>query len=126
MRVLATAFLLFSASACTNPFASRRDITLYIADVVVPTTVSASGKFTATITYETGGCRQFERFDVTKRSTSATIRVRGTDAGGNTVCTTDIRYEKKTLDLNGPFSDPFTITAIQPDASSLVRTVRVQ
>lgn len=127
MRFAAASILLGSAAACTNPFAGgRRDIELYVSEIVVPPSAPAAGPITATVTVQTGGCKQFERFKVTKTQTSATIQAQGSDAGPNAICTDDIRYEKKALDLSSPFADPFTITAIQPDASVLVRTVRIQ
>ncbi|MEO7369054.1 MAG: hypothetical protein ABIZ36_13945 [Gemmatimonadaceae bacterium] len=127
MRRLASALLLCSYASCTNPLGNdRRDIKLHIAALVVPASAPAAGTFTATITVETGGCKRFERFSVTKTPTSAMIEAEGTDAGPDAICTQEIRLEQKTLDLSGPFSDPFTITAIQPDESVLTRTVRIR
>lgn len=127
MRRPAFVLLLCSSAACSNPFANdRRDIKLYVAAMVVPASAPAMGTLTVTVTVETGGCKRFERFRVTNTRTSATIEAQGSDAGPNAICTQEIGLEKKALDLSGPFSDPFTITAIQPDASVLVRTVRIQ
>jgi len=127
MRRVAAAALICSFAGCTNPIVNgRRDMTLYVSEIDVPASAPPTGTLMATVTVQTGGCKQFDRFEVTRTPSSATIEAKGTDAGANAICTADIRNEKKALDLSGPFSDPFTIRAIQPDATVLLRTVRIQ
>jgi len=56
-----------------------------------------------------------------------TLEARGVDHGGPGVsCTTDIRRDPQTYDAAGQFSDPFVVEVVQPDGSTLARTVRVQ
>ncbi len=127
MRSIVAAVLAWTTVSCTNPFVNgRRDITLYVSEIVVPASAPATGTLTSTVTVQTGGCKQFERFRVTTTPAFVTIEARGTDAAPGNICTDDILLRKMSLDFSGPFSDPLTITAIEPDATVLVRTVRIQ
>jgi hypothetical protein len=120
--------LVLGATACDlNPFGpSRKNLALYVSEISAPVSVSSGGHLTATIIVMTGGCKKFEHFTETRTSAGLTLEARGTDnADAGTLCTTDIKYEPHTVDVAGPFVDPFSLRVLQPDGSFLVRTVRV-
>jgi len=113
--------------ACTNPLSSHRSVTLPITDLVVPVSASASVPFTVRLTVVSGGCKRFERLVATRRPGEVAFEARGRDSSGpNVGCTDDIRKDPQTYEATPPFSNPFTVRAVQPDGSSVTRTVRVQ
>lgn len=119
--------LLAFCAACTNPFSSARDVTLPITDFVVPESASPGAPFTVRLTVMSGGCRRFERLVATRRPGELSFEARGRDSSGpNGLCTDDIRKDPQTYEATPPFSNPFTVRAMQPDGSSVSRTVRVQ
>ncbi len=125
-RSVALVILVFCA-ACTNPLSSHRSVTLPITDLVVPESASASVPFTVRLTVVSGGCKRFERLVATRRPGELSLEARGRDSSGpNVLCTADIRKDPQTYEVTPPFSNPFTVSAVQPDGSSVTRTVRVQ
>ncbi|HVF40732.1 MAG TPA: hypothetical protein VM939_12610 [Gemmatimonadaceae bacterium] len=127
MRPLILALLISSLAGCVNPFDPGREITLEVSDVAAPASVSPSGPLSITLTVVSGGCRRFDGIKATRASNKLTLEARGIDSSGPTTsCTTDIRFEPKTYEAQGPFTDPFVITVVQPNGNLVTRTIRVQ
>jgi hypothetical protein len=113
-------------SACTLPFSPNRDVILYIREILAPPSVGAAAPFDATFAVEVGGCRTFDRLEMTQSPGGAVVIAHGEDAfGPNVTCPNDVRYEQHKLTMSPPFTDPFVIRAGQPNASEIRVEVRV-
>lgn len=126
MRNLGAACLLILATACVNPFELGADVQLPISEIDVPASVPAGGRLTVTLTVVTGGCRDFDRFRSSRQANVLLIEAWGKDTGGSQACTDDIRFEQQDFSAEGPFSDPLVVSAVQPDGSSITKSVRVE
>ena len=109
-RLLRRATLLGVVIATGCRTAADRGVVLQIADLNVPAEVGPTGTLVFEATAYSGGCVHFEGFEV-ERSTSVVLLVaRGTDRGGPDVaCTADVRLDKRTFSVPGPFTDPLTV-----------------
>ena len=121
--VASFAIVLFSG--CIDVFNLESEVQLPIAELVVPESVTAQGPLNVTLTVVTGGCREFDRIESRRTGGALIIEAWGTDSGGE-ACTDDIRYEPHQHSINGPFSNPLIVSAVQPDGSSFTKTVRVE
>jgi hypothetical protein len=126
MRNLSAAFMLVFATACVNPFELGTDVQLPISELDVPASVPAGGRLTVTLTVVTGGCRDFDRFRSSRQANVLLIEAWGTDTGGAQSCTADIKFEEHDFSADGPFSDPLVVSAVQPDGTSITKSVRVE
>jgi len=127
MRRYLTGALILVVAACVNPFNPARDITLLVRDLVVPASIPPGGPLSIRFNVVSGGCKSFERVEARRGTNQLTLEARGVDHGGPGIsCTTDIRIDPQTYDAAGPFSDRFVVEVVQPDGSTLARTVRVQ
>ena len=121
--------------SCELSLGPGRDIRLPITDVVAPAEIAADSVLRVRVTVESGGCRRLEQLRVTRtasRATNAlipviTIVALGFDTGGPGIsCTGDIRHEVRQVSLDPPFTDPFSIAALQPGGPETVRVVRIR
>jgi hypothetical protein len=118
---------LAAAAACWDPFGLSPEVKLPISELLAPESVSPAGPANVRVTVVTGGCRSFDRI-VSKRTASVVIlEAWGDDGSGpGRACTTDIRYEPKEYSIPGPFTHPLVISAVQPDGTSITRSVKVE
>lgn len=115
------------ACGCRSLVGSDRDVTLPIIDLVVPESASANAPFTVTLTVVSGGCLRFDRLIATRAPGVVALQARGKDSSGpGIVCTADLRYDPQTYQVAPPFSNPFSVTTVQPDGTLTTRTVRIQ
>ncbi len=125
-RFAASVILLFG-TACINVFDLVGDVKLPVAEIEVPATVSPRGRLTVRLTVVTGGCRDFNRIKSSRSGSVLILEAWGTDrSGNNDVCTADIQYETHEYSTTGPFTDPLVVSAVQPDGSSISKTIRVE
>ena len=122
--VLAGCVLLLGVG-CINVFDLESEVQLPIAELIVPESVTAQGPLNVSLTVVTGGCREFDRIESRRTGGAFILEAWGTDSGGE-ACTDDIRYEPHQYSINGPFSNPLIVSAVQPDGSSFTKTVRVE
>ena len=114
-------------AGCINPFDPEREITLEVSELAAPASVSPSGPLSLTLTVVSGGCRRFDGIRASRAANQLTLEARGIDSSGpTTACTADIRFEPKTYEAQGPFTDPIVVTVVQPNGNLLIRTVRVK
>ena len=123
-KVAAGCVLLLSSS-CIDVFDLQSEVQLPISELAVPESVSAQGPLSATLTVVTGGCREFDRIRSSRTGGVVILEAWGTDSGGE-ACTDDIRYEPHQYSINGPFANPLVVSAVQPDGTSITKTVRVE
>lgn len=113
--------------SCELSLGPGRDIRLPITDVVAPAEIAADSVLRVRVTVESGGCRRLEQLRVTRTASRATIVALGFDTGGPGIsCTGDIRHEVRQVSLDPPFTDPFSIAALQPGGPETVRVVRIR
>jgi hypothetical protein len=113
--------------ACSNPFATGREVRLYIRELQTPLTVRASGPLDAVAVVYVGGCVSFRRFQIARNGPTVQVTAVGHDAGGRGVsCPADIRDESKAMRIYGTFADSLILSARQPDGTTLRRRVIVQ
>jgi hypothetical protein len=115
-------------TGCWDLFGLSPEVKLPISDLVVPETVSPAGPATVTVTVVTGGCRVFDRIVANRTASVVILTAWGEDGSGRgqMACPTDIRFEPKQYSIPGPFTDPLVISAVQPDGTSITRSVKVQ
>jgi hypothetical protein len=119
--------LLLLATACRDPFGLGTTVKLPIAELTVPATVSPQGPLNFSVSVVTGGCREFDRITTRRAASVLIVEAWGTDSsGGARACTDDIRYEPHTSSANGPFTDPLVVGAIEPDGTSITKSVKVE
>lgn len=125
LRSIFVAGVLLVVTACENPFSPGDRVTLWVEDIVSPASVSADAPFTVTLTVRTGGCLSFQGFQSERSVGRLELTAIGRDGGGpGRVCTDDIRFEQRTMQVVPPFGDGLTIAARQPDATEIVREIR--
>ena len=125
-KLVVVAVSLSLVSGCTLPFSPNRDVFLYIREILAPPSVGATAPFDVTFAVETGGCRTFNRLEMTRSAGGAVVIAHGKDSfGPDVACPADVRYEQHKLTMNPPFTDPFVIRAGQPNATEISVEVRV-
>jgi hypothetical protein len=122
-----TAALLVVLPACNwDPFGLSPEVKLPISDLVAPETVSPAGPANVTVTVVTGGCRVFGRIKEKRTASVVILEAWGEDGSSGQSCTTDIVYEPKPYRITGPFTNPLVISAVQPDGTSITKSVKVE
>ena len=114
-------------TACNN--ATAPSVTrLRVYDINVPASASATSPLTVDVTVGVGGCTSFDRFNVARKPSSITLTAIGRDfvppTGG--ACTMELRLIHRTYVADPPFTDPLTVTAVQPGDTLLSKAVRIQ
>ncbi len=111
-----------------NPFSPDQSVTLGVAQLEAPATIVAGTPLSVVLTVELGGCKSFERIVTERTPQHATLTVLGSDAskGRDVSCPANYFTEPHTVQLDPPFSNPFTITVNRGRVSPLTATVQVQ
>ena len=124
LQRLVTILLLASTACLTAP---SREVALQISAIDLPATVSPDSVLRLRIKALAGGCRFFDRFEVTRNLVDVDVRAVGIDRGRpDHACTDDIRVHEGTYVLLPPYGDSVIVRGRQPDGSAMVRVVRVQ
>ena len=114
-------------AGCEDAFGPGRAIVLPITDLVVPAEVRTNDVLVVKVSIQTGGCKSLVGLNAVRTEGRVTLTARGNDSSGENVsCPGDIRTELREYRADPPFSDPFTVAAIQPDGTTTTRTVRVR
>jgi hypothetical protein len=112
-----------------NPFAPDQSVRLGVSQLDAPQTIPAGTTLTVVLTVQLGGCLSFDRIVIERTSANATLTAMGTSAAKgkkDVSCPLDIFYEPHTVQLDPPFSSPFTITVIRDGLSPLTASVQIQ
>jgi hypothetical protein len=117
-----------SATGCSAIFGPDQTVVLHVSKLEAPPNVGANSAFGVGLTVETGGCVSFRRIQVDRDNTGATMTAYGRDAsiGKNVLCPDFIQETLHVVQLNPPFSSPFTITVNRGRLSPLVASVLIQ
>ncbi len=126
-RLAVAACSLAFTAACGDIFGLSPDVKLPISELAVPDTITSQGPLNMTVTVVTGGCRNFDRIVSSRSASVVIVSAWGTDGSGKSqMCTDDIRYEPQQHTIAGPFTDPLVVSAVQPDGTSITRSVTVK
>jgi hypothetical protein len=118
--------LVVGFSAC-NPFDLNDNVLLAVTKLDVPTTAPAAVPLTVTLTLVTGGCTSFNRIDVQRFDNGVRLIPLGTNASirhQDVACPAIINEEPHEVQLDPPFTNPFTIfveQGVQPDVTATVQ-----
>ena len=116
--------------ASCNPFEPDQSVVLGVSDLSAPAAITTGSSFAAvlTVTLE-NGCLSFDRIEIQRSTSDATITVWGKDAAAgrkDVSCPQNFRSETHTLQFNPPFANTFTMTVNRGRISPLMATVQVQ
>jgi hypothetical protein len=121
----AIALVLFTN--CEVALGPGREVILVITNVEAPAEIAPGSVLTVRVTVESGGCRRFDRVVATQANDRVTIVAHGHDTSGpGVLCTGDIRHTERVVQLEPPFTDPFTVVARQPSGPPTTLVVRVR
>jgi hypothetical protein len=118
-----------SVTGCGIIFGPDQSVILAVETIDAPTTVGPAASFTAVLTVVTGGCRQFDRIEVRRNASSATVTAWGTDGSigrDDIVCPADFRTELHSVRFEPPFAGTFNISVNRGRLAPLQTTVQVQ
>ncbi|HUR00676.1 MAG TPA: hypothetical protein VM166_14595 [Gemmatimonadaceae bacterium] len=116
-----------TAAGCRNPFESDETVMLGVETIEAPATVAPNATLSVVFKVVTGGCVRFDRLQVSRTSTGATVIAWGKDSGGkNVACPADIRIEPHAYEFAPPFTGSFVIVVPQQNAPSKTATVQAQ
>jgi hypothetical protein len=118
--------LVFGLGSC-NPFDLNDNVLLAVTKLDVPPTASAAASFTVTLTVTTGGCTSFNRIDVQRFENGVRLIPLGTNSSirnKDVVCLDILKEEPHDVQVDPPFTNPFTIfveQGVQPDVTATVQ-----
>jgi hypothetical protein len=128
LSVMAVAGLTAAPLAC-NPFAPDQAVVLGVTKLEAPTSVSAGSALTVILTVTTGGCTTFDRIDVERSASAASLTPWGTDGAKgkrDVACPANIVDTPHSIRLDPPFQNPFMVLVPRVGLDPLTATVQVQ
>jgi hypothetical protein len=120
-------FCLVGGYAACNPFDLNDNVLLAVTKLDAPTTASATVPLTVTLTVVTGGCTTFNRIDVQRFDNGVRLIPLGTNASirhQDVTCADILKEESHDVNLDPPFTNPFTVfveQGVQPDITATVQ-----
>ncbi|HET9774943.1 MAG TPA: hypothetical protein VFP77_00095 [Gemmatimonadaceae bacterium] len=123
---IVVACLLAGFGAC-NPLDLTDNVVLEVTKLDVPTAAAASAPFTVTLTLVTGGCTSFNRIDVQHFEQGVRLIPLGTNSSirhKDVVCLDVLKEEPHDVQLEPPFTNPYTVfveQGVQPDVTATVQ-----
>ena len=120
--------LLLAGIAC-NPLDLNDNVLLAVTKLDAPTTAVATEPFTVTLTLVTGGCTTFNRIDVQRFDQGVRLIPLGTNSSvrhEDVVCTQDLKEEPHDVQIDPPFTNPYTVYVEQGSQPAVTATVQVQ
>jgi hypothetical protein len=120
--------LLVGVVAC-NPLDLNDNVLLQVSKLDVPATASSTVPFTVTLTLVTGGCKSFNRIDVQHFQAGVRLIPLGTDASirnNDVTCPADFKEEPHDVQLDPPFTNPYTVYVEQGDQPAVTASVQIQ
>ena len=120
--------LLVAVAGC-NPLDLNDNVLLAVTKLDAPATAAATESFTVTLTVVTGGCTTFNRIDVQRFDEGVRLIPLGTNLSvrhEGVVCTQNLEEEPHDVQLDPPFTNPYTVFVEQGDQPAFTVTVQVQ
>lgn len=120
--------LLVGITSC-NPFDLNDNVLLAVTKLDVPAAAASSAPFTVTLTLVTGGCTSFNRIDVQHFDNGVRLIPLGTNASirnKDVTCPDIIKEEPHDVQLDPPFTNPYTIYVEQGDQPDVTANVQIQ
>ncbi|HET7613093.1 MAG TPA: hypothetical protein VFK26_04155 [Gemmatimonadaceae bacterium] len=120
--------LLAGFGAC-NPLDLNDNVLLAVTKLDVPATASATAQFTVTLTLVTGGCTSFNRIDVQRFDNGVRLIPLGTNASirdKHVTCPDILKEEPHDVQLEPPFTNPYTVFVEQGDQPDVTASVQIQ
>jgi len=120
--------LLAGFGAC-NPFDLNDNVLLALTKLDAPATASSTAPFTVTLTLVTGGCTSFNRIDVQHFDDGVRLIPLGTNASirnKDITCPDILKEEPHDVELEPPFTNPYTVFVEQGDQPDVTATVQIQ
>lgn len=126
LSVAVATCLLLGAGGC-NPFDLNDNVLLGVTKLDVPATATSTTPFTVTLTVIIGGCTTFNRIDVQHFQNGVRLIPLGTNSSirnKDIVCLDVLKEEPHDVQLEPPFTNPYTIyveQGVQPDVTATVQ-----
>ena len=119
-----------NSSEPSSPSAPSEFVLLGAYQLNAPATVAAGSSLTVVLTVYTGSCLHFDHIDESRRGTTITLAPFGidqVDLPPNTACTTELRLEVHSYQLDPPFPQQFDVVVpASRFGASVSHTVTVQ
>lgn len=118
--------LLAGFGAC-NPLDLNDNVLLAVTKLEAPAAASPTAPFTVTLTLVTGGCTSFNRIDVQHFEQGVRLIPLGTNSSirhKDVVCLDVLKEEPHDVQLEPPFTNPYTVfveQGVQPDVTATVQ-----
>lgn len=122
------ACLLAGFGGC-NPLDLNDNVVLEVTKLDVPTAAAANARFTATLTMVMDGCVNFNRIDVQHFGNGVRLIPLGTDPrirNVDVVCPSIPKEETHDVQLEPPFTNPYTVFVEQGAQPDVTATVQIQ
>jgi hypothetical protein len=129
MKIASSVVMVGALLWSCNPFAPDQKVVLGVSKLEAPATISAGSPLNIVVTVTTGGCTSFDRLEVQRDASSATLTAWGIDAAKGekgVSCPTNIVDTPHNYQFDPPFSNPFTIQVQRGRLGPLTATVQVQ
>ena len=124
-RRISSALLLILATACNS--SATRTMTLQIGDVTAPSELVPGAALHLTVTVNSGGCTTYDHLDVQHSESQVTVHAIGTDnSRDGVVCNSMLVMNPVAVDIDPPFTDPVAVIALEPDGTTLTKSVRIR
>ena len=131
MRLVWSVLLVVASGAvvgCSNLSAPDQTVILGVSKLDAPSTVSSGQAINLVLSVELGGCLRFDRIETNRDASGANLIVWGKDISigrKGITCTSELRIEPHSVDLQPPFQNPFTVMVQRGRLPPFVATVQV-
>ena len=123
------AVLTVGAVGACSAFGPDQSVVLAVTKLEAPATIAAGSPLTVVLTVTTGGCKTFDRIDVERDASAASLTPWGTDSAKgekNVNCPANIVETPHSIRLDPPFQSPFMLLVPRVGMDPLTATVQIQ
>ena len=124
MRLKLLGAALIAVAGCKT--SATKTVTLQIADVTAPTELVPGAAMHLSASVASGGCTTYDHIDVKHSASQVTLQAIGTTSDAGVVCPDLAALHSIPVDVDPPFTDPVAVIALEPDGSTLVKSVRIR
>lgn len=118
-----------AVGGCAGIFGPDQSVILQVSEIDAPASISAGSPLSVVLKVTTGGCRRFDRIEMTRVTTGANVTVWGDDSSigrKDIMCPADMRTESHTMVFTPPFQSTFTISVYHGRMPGIARTVEIR